>query len=97
VEGILQGRTHNKTFEIYNIGTNSQTNVIEIAEIVKQEMNLPEAEIKLTGRVDGGRGWKGDVKTMQLDTEKLEHTGWTPLYSSTEAVRKTVQKMLSYL
>lgn len=97
VEGILKGMNHTQTVEIYNIGTKSQTNVLEIAEIVKQEMQLPEAEIKLTGGVDGGRGWKGDIKIMQLDTTKLEKTGWKPKYTSTEAVRKTVQEMLTYL
>lgn len=97
VEGILKGRNHNETVEIYNIGTNSQTNVLEIAEIVKQEMKHPDAEITLTGGIDGGRGWKGDVKTMQLDTCKLEKIGWKPRFGSTEAVRKTVQEMLTYL
>lgn len=97
VDGILKGRNHNKSVEIYNIGTNSQTKVLEIAGIVKTEMNHPTAEITTTGGVDGGRGWKGDVKTMQLDTTKLEKTGWKPVYTSTEAVAKTVQEMLSYL
>ena len=97
IEGILQGRNHNKTVEIFNIGTNSQTNVLEIAEIVKTEMNYPRAEITTTGGVDGGRGWKGDVKTMQLDTRKLTQTGWKPEYTSTEAVTKTVQEILTYL
>jgi UDP-glucose 4-epimerase len=30
--------------------------------------------------VTGGKGWKGDVKTMQLDINRLLKTGWKPKY-----------------
>ena len=35
-------------------------------------MGLQNVEFKFTGGVDGGRGWKGNVKNMLLDTSKLE-------------------------
>jgi len=44
--------------------TGTQINVKTIAEIVVEKMGLRGIEFKFTGRVDGGRGWKGDVKNM---------------------------------
>ncbi len=65
--------------------------VLRIAEIVREEAGHPDATIRLTGGVDGGRGWKGDVKLMQLDTASLQRLGWAPVYSSEEAVRLTAR------
>jgi UDP-glucose 4-epimerase len=43
--------------------------------------------------VDGGRGWKGDVKYMQLDLSRLRSTGWAPRHNSAEAVRLTAENV----
>ena len=48
----------------------------------------------MTGGVDGGRGWKGDVKMMHLDVSKLKLLGWKPKYSSAEAVRLTAKSLI---
>lgn len=56
-----------------------------------------EADIRLTGGVDGGRGWKGDVKIMQLDMNELLSTGWTPKYGSADAVRLTAESVVNDL
>ncbi|MGC9095492.1 MAG: hypothetical protein ACP5IM_07830 [Candidatus Bathyarchaeia archaeon] len=32
--------------------------------------------VKFTGGVDGGRGWKGGVKNMLLDISKLKALRW---------------------
>jgi UDP-glucose 4-epimerase len=60
-------------------------------------MGLNEARIRLTGGVDGGRGWKGDVKIMQLDMNELRSVGWTPKYGSAEAVRLTARSVIGGL
>ena len=57
-------------------------------------MKLHDAKIKLTGGVDNGRGWKGDVKIMQLDMNEIKKTGWKPKYSSNEAVRLTIKSII---
>lgn len=44
-----------------------------IAGAVIDEIGL-SSEIRLTRGVDGGRGWKGDVKIMQLDMNRLRET-----------------------
>jgi UDP-glucose 4-epimerase len=94
VSGFMYGVESDDTVAIYNIGSDDRTNVLAIAETVKQEMRLDSAEIRLTGGVDGGRGWKGDVKIMQLDMNKLKDTGWSPEYGSGEAVRLTAKSVI---
>jgi UDP-glucose 4-epimerase len=94
VKGIVKGIERGNVVDIYNIGTSLQTNVLEIAETVKEVMGLRDARITLTGGVDGGRGWKGDVKVMQLDLTELISTGWAPKYTSEEAVRLTAEAVV---
>jgi len=79
---------------IFNVGSSDKTTVTQIAKIVSKEMNRPNIKFKFTGGVDGGRGWKGDVKTMQLSIEKLEQTGWKPKYSSEQAVKLTARALI---
>lgn len=94
ITGIMKGIERGNRVDIYNIGSWDRTNVLEIAEAVKDEMDLSEAKIRLTGGVDGGRGWRGDVKIMQLDMEELKSVGWTPKYGSAEAVRLTARSVI---
>jgi UDP-glucose 4-epimerase len=85
------------TSAIYNVGTEDSVTVKEIAGLVIKEMNLQKVRFKFTGGVDGGRGWRGDVKNMCLSTEKLLATGWKPRYSSREAVRLASRKIIREL
>jgi UDP-glucose 4-epimerase len=94
VKGILHGAKRVKEGTlIFNIGSGDRVNVLDIAKIVKEEAGYPDAQIKLTGGVDGGRGWEGDVKLMQLDISKLKNSGWEAAYGSAEAVRITARKI----
>jgi UDP-glucose 4-epimerase len=79
---------------IYNIGSHDAIDVRAIANIVCTEMSLEDVKYHWTGGVDDGRGWKGDVKTMLLATEKLEALGWKAGYGSEEAVRLTARELL---
>ncbi len=95
IEGMIHGaETTNEDVEILNIGSEDRVTVLEIARIVIEEMGLEGTEIELTGGVDGGRGWKGDVKLMQLDMQRLKTLGWTPKRSSAEAVRETARNLV---
>ncbi|GAB6136334.1 hypothetical protein JCM16307_18830 [Thermococcus prieurii] len=97
VEGMLKIFEHfkgtGKTVDFYNLGNDDWITVREIAEIVSEEMGL-KPRFVFTGGVDGGRGWKGDVKFMRLSIEKAKKTGWRPRLSSYEAVRRTVRELL---
>lgn len=94
VDGIMHGIRNGGVVDIFNIGSEDRTNVLTIAEIVKDELGLSDAQISMTGGVDGGRGWMGDVKVMQLDMSRLMQTGWSPRYGSAGAVRQTVKEMI---
>jgi UDP-glucose 4-epimerase len=76
--------------EIVNVGTDSQTNVDNIAEIISKEMGLTP-KLSYTG---GERGWKGDVPKMLLSINKIKIFGWIPNLSSNEAITQTVRGML---
>lgn len=79
---------------IYNIGNLDSVSVSEIADIVIEEMGLKNTKKKFTGGVEGGRGWIGDVKYMQLDVSKLTSLGWRPKLSSREAIRRACREIL---
>jgi UDP-glucose 4-epimerase len=81
-----------KTFEIFNAGSKDRINVLDIANIVIKELALDDISIRLTGGIEG-RGWKGDVKEMLMDSSKLETSGWKVIYNSREAVNFTVREI----
>jgi len=92
VNRFLKGK---EKVDIYNVGSVDQVSVTRIAHIVAEEMRIPEPRYAFTGGVDGGKGWKGDVKNMHLSIEKLRRIGWKPRYSSEEAVKMTVRILLA--
>jgi len=95
VEGMLLGVEKSYyDVEIMNIGSEDRINVLRIGQIVIEEMGLDDVEISLTGGVDGGRGWKGDVKIMQLDMSRLKSLGWRPQKNSSEAIRLTARSII---
>ena len=95
VEGMALGVERSpETVAILNIGSEDRVDVITIANIVIKEMGREDVEIKLTGGVDGGRGWKGDVKLMQLDMSMLKGLGWQPRLGSSEAVSHTAKSLI---
>ena len=83
-----------KVVEVYNVGSLDQVNVKRIAEIVSEEMWLHDVDFKFTGGVDGGRGWRGDVKTMLLSADKLLNLGWKPALNSEGAIRLSCRELL---
>ena len=52
----------NKHVEVFNVGSEDQITVREIAEIVVGELGLKNVEFKFAVGVNEGRGWTGDVK-----------------------------------
>ncbi|MFH1432974.1 MAG: NAD-dependent epimerase/dehydratase family protein [archaeon] len=82
---------------IYNVGSCDMITVTELAHIVATELGLKDVKFRYTGGVDGGRGWRGDVKVMQLSIEKLIASGYTPKYDSSDSVHRAVRFMKSSL
>ena len=63
----------------------------EIADLVVNEMSLPEVKYHYTG---GSRGWKGDVPVVRFDLAKVNRAGWRAARSSAEAMRAAIRSML---
>jgi UDP-glucose 4-epimerase len=80
--------------EVFNLGSEDRIDVVSIARIVIEEMGLKNVPFRFTGGVDGGRGWKGDVKYMLLAVDRLKSLDWKPKLNSVEAIRKTVKSLL---
>ena len=78
---------------VFNIGSEDSVDVTKIADIVARQMGLTNVRYRYTGGVDG-RGWKGDVKVMQLSIEKIKKLGWTPLEGSAKAIEMAVKALL---
>ncbi len=81
--------------EIFNMGSKDYIDVVMVADIVTDVMGLKDVKYEFTGGVDGGRGWKGDVRVMHLSIEKLMSIGWRPKYNSEESVRLTAESIVS--
>ena len=86
VDGILTTLDSTKKIEVFNLGSEDKVKVIDIAKIVCKNMSFPNTKIVTTGGIDGGRGWKGDIKEAYLDISKLKKLGWKPKLSSAESV-----------
>lgn len=77
----------------FNIGSQDAIPVTRIAQIVAEEMHLRPRH-KFTGGATDGAGWKGDVKTMALASQRLQALGWRPQHTSEQAMRIAVRDLL---
>lgn len=83
-----------KPFTAYNVGSGDYITVREIAQIAIEEVLGKESAIS-HAYGGGSRGWAGDVPVLRLNTEKIRSIGWLPKLNSQQAIRKSIQDMLS--
>ena len=94
VDGILYVYDKSGSKEnLYNLTTNDQISVKEIAEMVVDRFS-PEADIKYTGTE---QGWPGDIANTFLSDERIKEFGWKPKYNSKDAVRLTIDYIYGML
>ena len=93
IEGMLHAVRHadGKPCDVFNLGCDSTITAAEIARITIDEMGLEGVKVRYTG---GSRGWPGDVPVVISDVSKMRALGWQARYSSTEAVRVALRRML---
>jgi UDP-glucose 4-epimerase len=98
VEDCVRAMLHcvqhsDEQINVFNIGSEDCVDVTEIADIVVRQMGLTAVQYRYMGGVDG-RGWKGDVRVMQLSIEKIKKLGWTPRGGSAQAILAAVKALL---
>ncbi len=92
VDAIMKFRDVHKTgMSLYNVGVQGETDVKRIADMICMEMGLTSVEYSYTG---GESGWKGDVPRFCYCMDKIHAAGWRAVYTSDEAVKKTIQENL---
>ncbi|HVP23384.1 MAG TPA: NAD-dependent epimerase/dehydratase family protein [Conexivisphaerales archaeon] len=72
--------------QVFNVGSEDQAEVTDIALAVADAMNV-QPRLEYGVGAEGGRGWKGDVRTMLLDVGRIRKLGWSPSCGSLDAVR----------
>lgn len=75
---------------VFNVGVDSRTKVIDIAMYVIREMHL-NPEFNFTG---GEIGWIGDVPEFKYDLSKIAQLGWRANLSSNDSVQKAIAMIL---
>ncbi|HSS01336.1 MAG TPA: NAD-dependent epimerase/dehydratase family protein [Kofleriaceae bacterium] len=76
---------------LVNLGTDSTSKIMEIAEIIIEEMGLRDVKYRFTGTP---RGWPGDQPVVLLDTSKIHELGWYCRRTSNDAVRIATRRLL---
>ena len=77
-------------FSLYNVSTESFTDVNTIADLVCERMGLDDVKYEYTG---GDCGWKGDVPSFDYDVSKAKKRGWKYTFNSTDSVRETLKNV----
>jgi UDP-glucose 4-epimerase len=90
-------RQKHSQLEVYNVGSDDTSTVMEIARIVIDQLSLKNQEVRkvFKNNLGGGRRWKGDVPEFWLDCSKLKGIGWQPKYGdSNDAIIQTCKEYL---
>ncbi|MDI3253561.1 MAG: NAD-dependent epimerase/dehydratase family protein [Bacillota bacterium] len=93
VDAVLcvEERCH-EAFSVFNVATQDAITVTEIAHLAVQCLKLDAMpEFEYSG---GDRGWKGDVPVVRLNTEKIQRLGWSPRFTSYEAMQRSLLEIL---
>ena len=86
-------RDNSQLFAVFNVSPEDAITVKEIAELAVECLQLDSLpEFIYSG---GGRGWKGDVPIVRLNSDRLRDLGWRSRYASREAMRLALMSMIA--
>jgi nucleoside-diphosphate-sugar epimerase len=71
----------------FNVVPDDVINIQEVAESVMDGLDVYK-EIEWLG---DGANWKGDNKIISASNQKLKDLGWSPDYTSKQAIKKSVE------
>ena len=80
-------KSNDKT-NIFNLGNKEYMNVVDLANIICDQLQLKNVKYRFTG---GARGWLGDSPFVHLDISKISKLGWKPKHSIEESIIDTVK------
>ncbi len=85
--------TEEAPYRVYNVATGDYITVTEIAELAADCLGLAPGSVdfQYTG---GDRGWKGDVPSVRLNTDRIRALGWSNRRNSREALRDSMLAMI---
>ena len=94
VAAIIQAinKTNEKT-NIFNLGNKEYMNVVDLANIICDQLQLKNVKYRFTG---GERGWLGDSPFVHLDITKISNVGWKPEFAIRDSVIETVRYLEEY-
>jgi UDP-glucose 4-epimerase len=94
VNGIFHAIEHAKELKnVFNLGHDAFMNVLDLADIVVDQLDLKGVRYVTTG---GERGWLGDSPFVHLDTVRLKTLGWEPHVSIEQGIRNTVRYLQAH-
>lgn len=89
---VVDKKLENTKYDVFNISTDDYISVDDIARLSCEVLglNMKNVSFNYTG---GDRGWNGDVPSIRFNTDKIKSIGWSCRYSSTVAIKMSLQSM----
>jgi UDP-glucose 4-epimerase len=94
VDGMIQLSIleYGSNYNVLNLGTPTTTKVTDIAKFVVEAMGLINTQIQIEGTK---LAWPGDQPRVHFSVEKAKSLGWVSSYSSDDAVKIAIKRMLT--
>ena len=87
IDGVMAAITKGKEGEVYNIGNDSETTIVELARLVKKLANS-RSEIHFKDLPEN------DPRRRAADITKMRNLGWQPRISLEEGITNTIKSKL---
>ena len=90
VEGVLKVVENGKSGEVYNVGNNHPTTILQLAETIK-EVTGSKSEIVKIGYGKDSRLRSREIDYRIPDISKISALGWEPKTRITEGIKKILE------
>lgn len=81
---LLAANSARSNEQIFNVGTGTSTSIREIVELTLRILGI-HPEVLFTQA-----SWKGDIKKLGLNIDRIRKLGFSPVYSLEDGVRETI-------
>ena len=78
-------------FGVYNVAPRGATTVAFLAGALLRELGLTDTQLRFG---ETPAGWTGDIPQSRMNADKLARLGWSPRYTSDEAVEVGVREFV---